>query len=213
MQRSANNLDGTLSVARSFAYVIPEVRRLPPENHGDRLGSDPGDSNPVADSDSAPLEPSAVQIPVDVQQTIQQIIGRPLTTVESQRLAWLHDESQANAGESSEPAWAAILAAVKFQLNPRAQQPVAYLRKVLGRQMAKPKAHPKGTSKSVSSITVQNSSDSEHPPIQVGGLVLTRPKERPGGYVVPAEENMRNLYEVATWFLDQGKGNPNADPS
>jgi hypothetical protein len=43
--------------------------------------------------------------------------------------------------------------------------------------------------------------------------MLTRPKDRPGGYVVPAEENMRNLYEVATWFLNQGKENPHADPS
>jgi len=218
MQRAAANLDGTLRVARTFAYVIPEIRRQPPKNLGDVSGSsprsfggsDPGDSNPGADSASALPELSAVQIPDDVLQAIQQIIGRALTVVESQRLTWLHAELQ---GESDDPVWPAILAAVKFQLNPQAQQPVAYLRKVLGNQPTKTHQPSTDSSKPESALAKPNPNASDHPPIQVGGLVLTRPKERPGGYVVPAEENMRNLYEVASWFLDQGKGNPLADPS
>jgi hypothetical protein len=215
MQRAAANLDGTLRVARTFAYVIPEIRRQPPENLGEASGSAPGDSNPgernpFADSTSALPELSAVQIPADILQTIQQIIGRPLTGVERQRLAWLHAELQ---GEADDPVWPAILAAVKFQLNPQAQQPVAYLRKVLENQPAKPQKPSKDSSRPVTALAKQNPHATEHPPIQVGGLVLTRPKDRPSGYVVPAEENMRNLYEVAAWFLEQEKGNPHADPS
>jgi hypothetical protein len=181
--------------------VIPEIRRQPPGNSSRELGSAPS-----TDSDSVAPELSAVQIPANVQQVFQQIIGRPLTSVECQRLTWLHDELQS---QTDKPVWPSILEAVKFQLNPQAQQPVAYLRKVLGSQPAKQKDQ----AKPLSSLAIQNTNKGEHPPIQVGGLVLTRPKERSGGYVVPAEENMRNLYEVAAWFLDQGEGNSHADPS
>ena len=87
------------------------MHTLPKRISGRINGAYPGDSNSGADSASALPELSAVQILANIHQTIQQIIGRSLTAVESQRLAWPNDELQ---GEADDSVWPAILAAVKF---------------------------------------------------------------------------------------------------
>ncbi len=239
MQRVANNLGGSLSVARTFGYLLPEIRRQPPQASTDQsdpepTGSDVSASGSVPDPDSdsgarstaqADLSPvQGIPLPEDVQVAFLQVVGRVPSPVETQRLVWLQAELNENHPDSAPgDSWGQIVAALKFQLNPQANQPVAYLRKVLTKAA---KNTPTETASKLQSSDSQGGSmivipqknrpqvagrkplvpanhDDRYPVIQVGGLALTRPKERTSNYIIPAEENLRNLYDFAAWLSGQ----------
>ncbi len=234
MQRVAGNLGGSLRVARTFGYLLPEIRRHRPGPSSDR--PDPAltvsDSVPDPNSDfegrsaaqagSAPT--SVILLPEEVQTAFLQVVGRVPSPVEAQRLVWLQAELNANHPDSApEDSWGQIVKALKFQLNPQASQPMAYLCKVLttaekDTQVEKiSQAQPSDSqAKSMIANSQENlpqvsgrkplipaNHDDRYPVIQVGGLALTRPKERASNYVIPAEENLRNLYDFAAWLSDQ----------
>ena len=153
-----------------------------------------------------------------------QVVGRVPSPVEAQRLVWLQSELSENRPDSAPDGWPQIVDALKFYLNPQANQPVAYLRKVLIKSEAKSKPDqipseaqpPDSQSRSMIAIHQKNlpqdsgrnplipaNHDNRYPVIKVGGLALTRPKERASNYVIPAEENLRNLYDFAAWLDSQ----------
>ena len=238
MQRVANNLGGSLSVARTFGYLLPEIRRQPPHTSTDQFdpdptGSDGSASGSIPDTDSAseersaahadPSQTSEIPLPEEVRTAFLQVVGRVPSPVEAQRLAWLQAELNEYRPDSAPDAWDRIVEALKFHLNPQANQPVAYLRKVLTKtekntQTEKASKARLSDSQGKSMIVipqenlpqvagrkplVPSNHDDHYPVIQVGGLALTRPKERASNYVIPAEENLRNLYDFAAWLSDQ----------
>ena len=239
MQQVAGNLGGSLSVARTFGYLLPEIRRHPPNTSTDQsdpdpTGSDGPASGSVPDPDSAsgersaahaePSQSSGIPLPEDVEAAFLQVVGRVPSPVEAQRLVWLQAELNEKRLDSAPDGWAQIIAALKFSLNPQANQPVAYLRKILTKiaqdeRPEKRKAEsqpsdsqsrsmivfPDGNLQKVSGNKplVPTNHDDRYPVIQVGGLAITRPKERTSNYVIPAEENLRNLYDFAVWLSSQ----------
>lgn len=223
MQRAADNLGGSLSVARSFAYLVPEVQKLPPAFAKKDSASNPGSvpegdiipnlfpgkaGDTVGTGGSSPatfkrVEP--IQLPDDILRTFQAVVRRLPTPVERQRLIWIHAEL-VSGDSGSDSAWGAILHTLKFQLNPAANNPVAYLSKLLlpGTEPKSPtlRGQPQRDEKSQSwkenadtgetALAIQND---QAPITLAGGIVLTRPPERKSGFVTRSEIAMQNLYD------------------
>ncbi len=214
MERVKDNLGGAMDGVQSFAYVIPEIRRQPPtapENASsapeEKPPANPPDSggNPQAlgaavPPENQPLEPPAVEVPAEIERVFRAVMRREMTPVERQRLVWLHEELSSAAETGPEAVWKRILDAMKFQLNPFARNPIPYLHKLLT-QPEKPDA---GSGKKQrlhkkpgdQGTALAKTDDVEYPPVQFGAITITRPPERKSGYVIPAEETRRGIYDA-----------------
>ncbi len=147
----------------------------------------------------------AIELPDDIERTFQAVVRRNLTPVERQRLSWLHEELTPGHGDS-DSAWGTVLHALKFQLNPAANNPVAYLSKLLlpgtgpksmtlrGQSQRDEKSLPSRDKVDTGETTLAIQKN-QTPIVLSGGMVLTRPPERKSGFVTQSEIAMQNLYD------------------
>ncbi|RMH48058.1 MAG: hypothetical protein D6694_00960 [Gammaproteobacteria bacterium] len=216
MVRVQENRGGRMGDVQSFAYVVPEIRRRPParpvsgqEDEAQPPVPAPGKDTPLPNSQPVPapvtLDAEAEEIPADVERAFCAVMRREITPVERQRLAWLHEELVALGGNklpNGDP-WQRILTAIKFQLNPDARNPTSYLHKLLIQPLEEPEKTTKrrktrrGERRPDTPKTgLARAAGENHPPIQIGAMTITRPPERPSGYVVPSEAARRDIYDA-----------------